>query len=59
MSIYRTTQLKDKNEFFTDGYINDDICNTITNYYFNYLNHPLIKVYNMHYLTVKIIIFNT
>jgi hypothetical protein len=46
VSIYRTTQLKDENEFLTTGYISDDIYNTFIKYYFNYLNCSPIKVCN-------------
>jgi hypothetical protein len=46
VSIYRTTQLKDKNEFLTTGYISDNICDILTNYYFSYLNRSPIKICN-------------
>jgi hypothetical protein len=46
VSIYGTTQLKDENKFLTTGYISDDICDTLTKYYFSYLNRFSIKVYD-------------
>jgi hypothetical protein len=44
VSIYRITQLKDENEFLTTGYMSDDICDTLTKYYFSCLNCSPIKV---------------
>jgi hypothetical protein len=46
VSIYKTTQLKDENEFLTTGYISNDICDTLTKYYFSCLNCSPIKVCN-------------
>jgi hypothetical protein len=46
VSIYGTTQLKDENKFLTTGYMSDNICDTLTNYYFSYLNRFLIKICN-------------
>ncbi len=48
VSIYGTIQLKDENEFLTTGYISDNICDTLTNYYFSCLNCSPIKVCNKH-----------
>jgi hypothetical protein len=44
--MYKTIQLKDKNKFLTTGYISNNICNTLTKYYFSYLNCSFIKVCN-------------
>jgi hypothetical protein len=48
VSIYRTTQLKDENKFLTTGYISNNICDILTNYYFNCLNRSPIKICNKH-----------